>query len=154
MLLPIPIGYFVAVFLTVSGVLNCVEFLENKPADCTGADLLNGLACEGWGIIVAAGLLLLIQINKQLEHIRFAAANTAPAPVPHKKNKVKTKAEEPAPPPAPVPPTPVNAPRQVYPNSPIPGGGRVPRTQPTPAPASMPPSHSEEHEKLSYFKVD
>ena len=71
MLLPIPIGYFVAIFLIISGVLNCMEFLDARPEDCTRADLLNGLAHEGWGIIAASCILLLIQINRQLESLRF-----------------------------------------------------------------------------------
>ena len=160
MLLPIPIGSFVAIFLIISGVLNCMDFLDARPEDCTRADLLNGLAHEGWGIIAASCILLLIQINRQLESLRFEAAKNTPAPIPQKKVKAKVKSEqkeekeqkEQEPAPASTPP--VNVPRQVYPNSPIPGGGRVPQTQATPAPGAKLPTRREEPEKLSYFKVD
>ena len=152
MLLPIPIGYFVAVFLTISGVLNCMKFLETRPADCTRADLLNGLACEGWGIIAASCILLLIQINKQLERIRFEAAKSDPEPQPLKKAKVKPMQKRQESIPAHVPP--VGTPRPVYPNSPIPGGGRVPQPHPTPVPEAKLPPRQEAPEKLSYFKVD
>ena len=156
MLLPIPIGYFVAIFLIISGVLNCMGFLDARPEDCTRADLLNGLAHEGWGIIAASCILLLIQINRQLESLRFEAARSTPAPLPQKKVKGKVKSEQkeekeqPAPAATPL----VNVPRQVYPNSPIPGGGRVPQTHPNPAPGAKLTPRAEEHEKLSYFKVD
>ena len=156
MLLPIPIGYFVAIFLIISGVLNCMEFLDARPEDCTRADLLNGLAHEGWGIIAASCILLLIQINRQLESLRFEAARGTPAPLPQKKvkGKVKSEQKEEKEQPAPAATPPVNVPRQVYPNSPIPGGGRVPQTQPNPAPGAKLTPRAEEHEKLSYFKVD
>ena len=150
MLLPIPIGYFVAVFLTISGVMNCMEFLEARPADCTRADLLNGLACEGWGIIAASCILLLIQINKQLERIRFEAAKNTSVQLPQAKTKAKPAQKETTPAQA----QPVHTPRQIYPNSPIPGGGRVPLQQPVPAPGAKLPPRKEEPEKLSYFKVD
>ena len=150
MLLPIPIGYFVAVFLTISGVLNCMKFLETRPADCTRADLLNGLACEGWGIIAASCILLLIQINKQLERIRFEAAKNTSVQLPQAKTKAKSAQKETTPAQA----QPVHTPRHIYPNSPIPGGGRVPLQQPVPAPGAKLPPRKEEPEKLSYFKVD
>ena len=152
MLLPIPIGYFVAVFLTISGVLNCMEFLATRPANCTRADLLNGLACEGWGIIAASCILLLIQINKQLERIRFEAAKSDPEPQPLKKTKVKPMQKRQESIPAHVPPE--GTPRPVYPNSPSPGGGRVPQPHPTPVPGAKLPPRQEAPEKLSYFKVD
>ena len=114
------------------------------------ADLLNGLACEGWGIIAASCILLLIQINKQLERIRFEAAKNTSVQLPQAKTKAKPAQKETTPAQA----QPVHTPRQIYPNSPIPGGGRVPLQQPVPAPGAKLPPRKEEPEKLSYFKVD
>lgn len=203
MLLPIPIGYFVATFLLVSGLLNCMEYLNNKPENCSRAVLLNGLAEAGWPIIAASVILLLIQLNRQMEKLRLEAT-TSPAPSlpkPGKKKKRVTEEAEAAPsaskePPAPQPAPVVNlaglatpiqpivrsqvatpaassAHTPLYPNSPIPGGGRVPQqitappTPPEPA-ADMPPRptpepsaraakrapNKAEAESLSFFKVD
>ena len=135
MLLPIPIGYFVAVFLVISGVLNCIQFLESQQEFTSRAEMLNALACEGWGIIAASVILLLIQINKQLERIRFAATPPAEAARPISRKLKAAQTEQPA---APQP-----KPRQMYPNSPIPGGGRVPQT-----------TGGSDEGKLNYFKVN
>lgn len=213
MLLPIPIGYFVSVFLLISGVLNCMEYLDNKPVNCTRAVLLNGLAEAGWPIIAATVILLLIQLNKQMEKLRLEATTSAP-PLPGKPLKKKKRSADDAEPEeearssrkaAPAQqatpsvslaglarPAQVHAPMQpvahsqaaapaqhmpTYPNSPIPGGGRVPQPAVVPAapvaPAASPaadlpprpepvpstrsgkraPSKSEA-ESLSFFKVD
>lgn len=135
MLLPIPIGYFVAVFLIISGVMNCIQLLETQQEFTSRAELLNSLACEGWGIIAASVILLLIQINRQLERIRFAAAvpETTARPIIRKAKPAPTEQNA----------TPQAKPRQVYPNSPIPGGGRVPQA-----------TGSADEGKLNYFKVD
>ena len=191
MLLPSPLGYFVSVFLLISGVLNCMEFLNNKPANCTRAVLLNGLAEAGWPIIVASVVLLLIQLNRQLEKLRLNAACSSSPNLPEttvKRKKIirHEAADAPATSPAPVnlaklaqattpaaPQQPASAPAaapaavpQRYPNSPIPGGGRVPQ-QPAPS-ADLPPRPNvtnpaqdtrraptkTEAENLNYFKVD
>lgn len=197
MLLPIPIGYFVSIFLFISGVLNCMEYLDNKPEDCTRAALLNGLAEAGWPIIAGSVLLLLIQINKQLEQLRLQVVVEPVAGTAGKKVKKKAQPakEAPAPPqqvPVPTPVPPVGAPvwqgpipatqhaaipittakpmttptpppvkpttKPIYPNSPIPGGGRVPQmptAADTPAPKSSKKGEVQEGSgKLSYFKVD
>ena len=141
MYLPIPIGYFVAVFLFISGVMSCMEFLENQQEISSRAELLNELACKGWGIIAASVILLLIQINRQLESLRFSAHTSAePAPARIKKQKPEPTEQAPAANQQPKP-------RQVYPNSPIPGGGRVPQKPDT-------ATGKDEAGKLSYFKVD
>jgi hypothetical protein len=144
MFLPIPIGYFVAVFLMVSGVLNCVEFLKTHEEFSSRAEMLNGLACSGWGIIAASVILLLIQINKQLESIRFAAADTTPTPTKIKKAKA-AQTEKPG------SAVPQNNLRQIYPNSPIPGGNRAPQA---PVAPPIPQPEKSEPGKLNYFKVD
>lgn len=209
MLFPIPIGYFVSIFLLISGVFNCLEYLNDKPVNCTRAVLLNGLAEAGWPIIAASVILLLIQLNQQMEKLRLVATVTPSARTakPQKKKKHSTEAEyaedeeqkvhkeTPAPAPAvslaglvkpiqahasmqpivhtqseaPVTPSPH---MPTYPNSPIPGGGRVP--QPTAAPgttlqsADLPPRpepipttrstkrapSKAEAETLNFFKVD
>lgn len=193
MLFPIPLGYFVSIFLIVSGVLNCIDFITHRPEVATRAELLNGLCMAGWPIVAASVILLLIQVNRQLESLRL---ESAPAPAPQPKRSKKNAADEagPAYPPAaepmprpqqaaaqvhqPVQPLPrtqvaAQAPRQLYPNSPIPGGGRVPQSRPmgTPAaaPVGMPPvadgvapagssrpaaAGRDDSGKLSYFKVD
>ena len=73
MFFAIPLGYFVAVFLLISGVMSGLEFLANRPENCTRAVLLMGLVEAAWPVLAAAVVLLLIQINKQLESLRFAA---------------------------------------------------------------------------------
>lgn len=213
MLFAIPIGYFVSVSLLISGILNCMEYLDNKPVNCTRAVLLNGLAEAGWPIIAASVILLLIQLNRQLEKLRLEATTSAP-PLPGKPLKKKKRSADDgmpeeeargsrkaAPAQQPTPsvslvglarPAQVHAPMQpvthshaavpaphmpTYPNSPIPGGGRVPQPAVAPAapvaPAASPaadlpprpepvpstrsgkraPSKSEA-ESLSFFKVD
>ncbi len=205
MLFPIPIGYFVSIFLLISGVFNCLEYLDNKPANCTRAVLMNGLAEAGWPIIAGTVILLLIQLNQQMEKLRLVATVTpptrttkqqkkkkhgadieedgegvaagvhraAPAPAPavslaglarpaqaHASMQpiIRTQAEPPA---APTPHMPT------YPNSPIPGGGRVPQQTAAPAaalpprPEPVPATHNvkrapskTEAESLNFFKVD
>lgn len=129
----------------ICGVLNCVEFLETQQEISSRAELLNELACKGWGIIAASVILLLIQINKQLESLRFAAlTSTEPAPVRIKKAKTALTEQAAA-------TSQQQKPRQVYPNSPIPGGGRVPQAPDT---AKGRENNGEDAGKLSYFKVD
>ena len=147
MLLPIPIGYFVAVFLFFCGIMNCMEFLETQQEIASRAELLNELACRGWGIIAASVILLLIQMNRQLEKLRFAAISTHGTAIPIKSKKAKAEQE----PRAAASPSNQVRPRQVYPNSPIPGGGRVPQT---PDKASTPEPGKDSSGKLNYFKVD
>lgn len=191
MLFPIPIGYFVAVFLLVCGVLNGLEYLTNVPENCSRAVLLNGLAEVCWPIVVASVILLLIQINRQLEKLRLQVS-VAPAPKVGKKKKKPMTEEEESIEPMPVPaanlaglarPAPAQdgaqpivrtqpgPHKQLYPNSPIPGGGRVPLQPAAPAPqpeADLPPRpepipstrtikrapSKSEAESLSFFKVD
>ncbi|MBR5889654.1 MAG: hypothetical protein IKY92_06400 [Akkermansia sp.] len=173
MLLAIPIGYFVATLLLVSGVYSGVDFLLNSPDTLTGPDKLHGLVINCWPVIAASALLLLIQINKQLEKLRLAV-HYAPAPsaatVKKKAKKAEAAEEDSAPmgqqvvttpnlaslaQPAPATVTPM------YPNSPIPGGGRVPQA------SAIPPTQITDHTQggkraprkgestgLSYFKVD
>lgn len=185
MLLPILTGYFVCVFLLVCGVLNCMEYLAHMPDNCSNTLLLNGLAEAGWPIIAASVILLLIQLNKQLEKLRMEYSE-APGPRNAKPQKAgkNTVGREDAPPAAPkaeVPPQPAagginlanlvpsapahspmrptNSPHTpVYPNSPIPGGGRVPQSpRPEPIPdtrcAKRAPSKTEAG-SLNFFKVD
>ena len=180
MLLPIPLGYFVSVFLLISGVLNCMEYLADKPVNCTRAVLLNGLTEAGWPIIAATALLLLIQLNHQLEKLRFSHADTsAPNRPEPKANRKKVSHQNTADTPAALP-TAVNlaklaqSPASVpaaatplrYPNSPIHGGSRVP--QPAAPKADLPPRPNlanspqeprrapskSQAEGLNYFKVD
>lgn len=188
MLFPIPIGYFVAVFLLVCGVLNCAEYLTDIPENHSRAALLNGLAETCWPIVVASVILLLIQINRQLEKLRLQVT-AAPAPKAKKKKKTPEEDEEmvspvpaanlaglarPAPAQGGVQPIVRSQPsphKQLYPNSPIPGGGRVPQQPAAPAPqadADLPPRpeplpstrsvkrapSKSEAESLSFFKVD
>ncbi|MBQ9828783.1 MAG: hypothetical protein IJO38_00425 [Akkermansia sp.] len=181
MLFPIPIGYFVSVYLLISGVLNCMEYLADKPVGCTHAFLLNGLAEAGWPIIVASVILLLIQLNQQMEKLRLVATVTparhATKPLKKKKHTAGEDDEAPQAEPAPQPPPAVSLaslarPAQhmpTYPNSPIPGGGRVPQQAANPAPAGdlpprpepVPATHNvkrapskTEAESLNFFKVD
>lgn len=171
MLIPIPLGYFVSIFLIVSGVLNCVECWNERAAGGFRAGHLADLAEAGWPIMVASVILLLIQINRQLESLRLEAAREPEAVVPVVKLKKKVPAEAAAAPAmaaaaqVPVARAQVAAPKQVYPNSPIPGGGRVPLSKLVPA--DMPAADGvapagavkrapsrDEAGKLSYFKVD
>ena len=147
MLLPIPVGYFVAVFLMYCGIMNCMEFLETQQEAASRAELLNELACRGWGIIAASVILLLIQMNKQLEKLRFAALNAHETVLPIKPKKAKAEQT----PPAAASLSNLAKPRQVYPNSPIPGGGRVPLH---PEKSSAPEPGKDSSGKLNYFKVD
>lgn len=212
MMIAIPLGYFVAIFLVISGLLSGVEFLGNRPTDCTRAVLLKGLAEAAWPIIAGSVILLLIQINKQLESLRLAARYEPPTKDTKKKKKkliveeeeeeekkqptcftptfvpdaapqqpaAQPKPEPPAPAPLPLtaPPmrpvvpvasiTPSSVPPSskspLYPNSPIPGGGRVPQPPPPMPPqadgvANLPTGGKRaprkgENQGLSFFKVD
>lgn len=212
MLFAIPFGYFVAVFLLVSGVMSGLEFLAARPENCTRAVLLMGLVEAAWPVLAASVVLLLIEIAKQLEKLRFAAdyipesspskkTKKAPARKAEEENDDDTPAPRPAPrataptqqhslaglaaprpQPAPVAPQPTPAPQYpvsqqpvppssmggkapVYPNSPIPGGGRVPQSSmttadPQPAPAAKqapvaPAANTPgQPQGLSFFKVD
>lgn len=187
MLLPVPLGYFVSTFLIICGTLNCLDYLAHKPENCTRAVLLNGLAEAGWPIIAASIILLLIQVNKQLEKLRLERTASIATELPKARIPVKKKstAHEPVHPapsvnlatlvqaPAPAPEqqqaasgTSTSPHKPLYPNSPIPGGGRVPQ-HPAPS-ASLPPrpdfSNNTQSAKrapskseagsLSFFKVD
>lgn len=181
MLFAIPIGYFVSIFLFISGVLNCMEYLQNKPVNCTRATLLNGIVEAGWPIIAATIILLLIQVCRQLERLRLESQGSEPARATTRKKAARLNspaAEMIHRPAAQAGARPqAQAPQQpVYPNSPIPGGGRVPQyptTPGTPPPVTTastpPPPHPEpapqphvvkrapnkqEGERLSFFKVD
>ncbi len=172
MLLAIPIGYFVAIILLVSGVYSGVDFLYNRPDTLAGPALLHGLIITSWPVIAASALLLLIQMNKHLEKLRLSAHYTpAPAAATVKKKKKKAEATEESA--APVEQQVTTTPNlaglvqpatvtPMYPNSPIPGGGRVPQ-----AAAAIPPTQIADHTAgamraprkgetpgLSYFKVD
>lgn len=178
MFLAIPLGYFVAVVLFISGVLTGMEYLQVPHEDCTRGELLHGLVIAAWPMVAAVIVLLLIQINKQLENLRLVASYS-PAPKDSKKTAKPVRkaapAEEtpiPATPAAPnlaalaaaAPPAqaPATAPKSpVYPNSPIPGGGRVPQAPAQPQPVPVPPTRSarraptkSESEGLNFFKVD
>ena len=125
MMIAIPLGYFVACFLIIAGFLGGMDFLGNRPADISRAELLVKLSAAAWPMIAGCGLLLLIQITKQIENLRLVASYTPEeesAPKKKKKkaaNKSKEEAEStPAPPPAPAPepqpaPTPAPAPAPV-----------------------------------------
>lgn len=218
MMIAIPLGYFVSIFLICAGLLGGFEALNNRPEGSTNAEFLVQSAAAAWPMIAGTALLLLIQIAKQIEELRLVAIS-APAPETEqkpKKKKVISKKEAaedntnyfghvtagvapvapepapvpvvpapPAPPaPAPIPPSTVaNSPvihspiapvatkktvrttapvpatsthTPLYPNSPIPGGGRVPQA---PAPESEVPApkrtpRKEEDSPLSFFKID
>lgn len=163
MLLVIPLGYFVAVFLLVCGVLNCVEYVQNLQQGIDRATMLSGITTTAWPIIVAVVILLLIQICKQLESLRLAA--TSPAgesnkqPGKSKKQKSSEEHEEhqasaPQPnlahlaTPAPQP--------QRYPNSPVPGAARAqqPAAVPQTRVMKQAPKKQADTQGLNYFKVD
>lgn len=175
MLIAIPIGYFVAIILLASGVYSGMDFLQNRPENAVGPEVLHELIVRSWPVIAGSALLLLIQINKQLEKLRLVAHYTPAADAaPIKKKKKKAKAavnpieqavhEEEAEPAAPnlaELARPVTAPvTPMYPNSPIPGGGRVPQPAPTaevpaaPAASAKRAARKLEAPGLSYFKVD
>ena len=171
MLIAIPIGYFVAIILLVSGVYSGVDFLQNRPENAIGPEVLHELVVRSWPVIAGSALLLLIQIAKQLEKLRLVAhyvpaATTAPI----KKKKKQAEAEPAAPNLADLARTTAAVSEGVavtpmYPNSPIPGGGRVPQTTPTaaaepPASPAVPAASARrtpgksKAPGLSYFKVD
>lgn len=185
MLFAIPLGYFVAIILLLSGIYSGVDFLLNSYGSLEAPELLKGLVINGWPLIAASALLLLIQLNQQLEKLRLVAQyspGTTPAGKKMKKQVTTRQETAPATPApaatsanlsglvAPEPqaaaalqPQPTTTPR--YPNSPIPGGGRVPQTQTIPTPATHQPVPStpsagkrapskSEATGLSYFKVD
>lgn len=175
MLIAIPIGYFVAIILLASGVYSGMDFLQNRPENAAGPEVLHELIVRSWPVIAGSALLLLIQINKQLEKLRLVAHYTpaaAVAPIKIKKKKAKAAVtpveqavhEEEAEPAAPnlaELARPVTAPvTPMYPNSPIPGGGRVPQPAPTaevpaaPAASVKRAARKLEAPGLSYFKVD
>lgn len=220
----IPIGYFIAIFMFVSGLYGAVDFLQHKPADCANVLVFKKLIEAAWPMAVSAIILLLIQMNRQLEDLRLNASYSPdehPAPKKKKLKKVVRVEEEEAEPapvartaaPAPMPATApqVHAPASImpathaapaatstppmkpvvpmphiapapaaaakhpspgpipissgktplYPNSPIPGGGRVPQAPPPqadgidklPSGGKRAPRKGE-HQELSFFKVD
>ena len=163
MLLVIPLGYFVAVFLLVCGVLNCVEYVQNLQQGIDRATMLSGITTTAWPIIVAVVILLLIQICKQLESLRLAA--TCPTEESNKKtgkNKKQKHSEEPAEQPASTPQpnlahlaTPAPQPQR-YPNSPIPGASRPqqPAAVPQTRVMKQAPKKQADTQGLNYFKVD
>lgn len=212
MIIAIPLGYFVSIFLIIAGFMNGAELLANRPPDITRAQLLTQLSLAAWPLIAGTCVLLLIQIAKQIENLHLAA-NCSPEekPAPKKKKKVVKHEEEdeedddapafkpvmpkaepkaepkpaaaaprnPAPPSvpnipvqppvqpiapaaAPIPPSSTRTP--LYPNSPIPGGGRVPQAPPPMPPqadgiANLPSGGKRaprkgENQGLNFFKVD
>ena len=90
MFLAIPLGYFTAVFLLVTGVFSCVDFINTLPEETTGSETLNGLSQAGWPILAAVVILLLIQICRQLESLRLVASYS-PAPGNETGKKAKKK---------------------------------------------------------------
>ena len=163
MLLVIPLGYFVAVFLLVCGVLNCVEYAQNLQQGIDRATMLSGITATAWPIIAAVVILLLIQVCKQLESLRLAA--TCPTEESNKKtgkSKKQKSNEEPAEQPASTPQpnlahlaTPAPQPQR-YPNSPVPGAARTqqPAAVPQTRVMKQAPKKQADTQGLNYFKVD
>ena len=163
MLLVIPLGYFVAVFLLVCGVLNCVEYVQNLQQGIDRATMLSGITTTAWPIIAAVVILLLIQVCKQLESLRLAA--TCPTEESNKKtgkSKKQKSNEEPAEQPASTPQpnlahlaTPEPQPQR-YPNSPVPGAARTqqPAAVPQTRVMKQAPKKQADTQGLNYFKVD
>ena len=163
MLLVIPLGYFVAVFLLVCGVLNCVEYVQNLQQGIDRATMLSGITTTAWPIIAAVVILLLIQVCKQLESLRLAA--TCPTEESNKKTEKSKKQksnEEPAEQPASTPQpnlahlaTPAPQPQR-YPNSPVPGAARTqqPAAVPQTRVMKQAPKKQADTQGLNYFKVD
>ena len=163
MLLVIPLGYFVAVFLLVCGVLNCVEYVQNLQQGIDRATMLSGITTTAWPIIAAVVILLLIQVCKQLESLRLAA--TCPTEESNKKtgkSKKQKSNEEPAEQPASTPQpslahlaTPAPQPQR-YPNSPVPGAARTqqPAAVPQTRVMKQAPKKQADTQGLNYFKVD
>ena len=163
MLLVIPLGYFIAVFLLVCGVLNCVEYVQNLQQGIDRATMLSGITTTAWPIIAAVVILLLIQVCKQLESLRLAA--TCPTEESNKKtgkSKKQKSNEEPAEQPASTPQpnlahlaTPAPQPQR-YPNSPVPGAARTqqPAAVPQTRVMKQAPKKQADTQGLNYFKVD
>ena len=163
MLLVIPLGYFVAVFLLVCGVLNCVEYVQNLQQGIDRTTMLSGITATAWPIIAAVVILLLIQVCKQLESLRLAA--TCPTEESNKKtgkSKKQKLSEEPAEQPASTPQpnlahlaTPAPQPQR-YPNSPVPGAARTqqPAAVPQTRVMKQAPKKQADTQGLNYFKVD
>ena len=163
MLLVIPLGYFIAVFLLVCGVLNCVEYVQNLQQGIDRATMLSGITSTAWPIIAAVVILLLIQVCKQLESLRLAA--TCPTEESNKKpgkSKKQKSNEEPAEQPASTPQpnlahlaTPAPQPQR-YPNSPVPGAARTqqPAAVPQTRVMKQAPKKQADTQGLNYFKVD
>lgn len=163
MLLVIPLGYFVAVFLLVCGVLNCVEYVQNLQQGIDRATMLSGITTTAWPIIAAVVILLLIQICKQLESLRLAATcSTEESNKKTGKSKKQKSNEEPAEQPASTPQpslahlaTPAPQPQR-YPNSPVPGAARTqqPAAVPQTRVMKQAPKKQADTQGLNYFKVD
>ena len=163
MLLVIPLGYFVAVFLLVCGVLNCAEYVQNLQQGIDRTTMLSGITTTAWPIIAAVVILLLIQVCKQLESLRLAA--TCPTEESNKKTGKSKKlkhSEEPAEQPASTPQpnlahlaTPAPQPQR-YPNSPVPGAARTqqPAAVPQTRVMKQAPKKQADTQGLNYFKVD
>lgn len=198
MMIAIPLGYFVSIFLIIAGFMGGYDAISTRPDDITRASLLVHISAKSWPLIAGCAVLLLIQIAKQIELLRLEPAEaSAPQSSPRKKKKPAPVEEEastfipevpqaapvsapqpcappaapvePPPPatpqpPAPAPISPTSTKAPLYPNSPIPGGGRVPQ-----APPPMPPQadgiaglpsggkrapRKGENQGLSFFKVD
>ena len=166
MLLVIPLGYFIAVFLLVCGVLNFVEYVQNLQQGNDRTTMLSGITATAWPIIAAVVILLLIQVCKQLESLRLAA--TCPTEESNKntgKSKKQKRSEEPAEQPASTPqpslahlaaPSAPAAQPQRYPNSPIPGAARTqqPAAVPQTRVMKQAPKKQADTQGLNYFKVD
>lgn len=154
MLLAIPLGYFVAAFLMVTGVVNCKEYLQNIPEGTNYTEVLNGVVQAGWPLIAAVVILLLIQVCQQIERLRLVASYTpAPAETDKKARKKKHTEESPAESSA--------APQQPqrYPNSPIPGAASASSAahqtvSPAGAARTAPGKPQTGTPGLNYFKVD
>ena len=68
MMIAIPLGYFVSIFLICAGLLGGFEALNNRPEGSTNAEFLVQSAAAAWPMIAGTALLLLIQIAKQICH--------------------------------------------------------------------------------------
>lgn len=172
MFLAIPLGYFIAAFLLITGLVNCKEYIQNVPEGTSYTEVLNGVAQAGWPLIAAVVILLLIQTCRQIENLRLVASYTPESSTEGKKSKKKKQATTPpaepestttpnlahlAAAPSPAAATPQQP--QRYPNSPIPAAARTTHERPSSAPATRmtkvaPTPQQAESQGLNFFKVD
>lgn len=132
MMIAIPLGYFVSVLLIIAGLMGGVEFLGNRPADVSRAELLVRLCAASWPLIAGTVVLLLIQIAKQVESLRIVAQYVPEAQPEAKKKKKVVKRQEEEEPAAPVYQEPAPAP------APAPAPMPVPSAPQNPAPMAVP----------------